>query len=84
MQTLTFFSKSANSLTTFILVMMLAASNFKYISHALSKIWGLPPEQVIANSSMLVKSIHPDDRSHVISNFENLLRSNRPEKFNSK
>jgi two-component system sensor histidine kinase VicK len=57
---------------------------FQYISPALSTIWGLPPEQVIADPSMLIKSIHPDDRSHVISNFENLFRSNRTEKFQFK
>ncbi len=54
---------------------------FLYISVAFSTIWGLPSEQVIADPSLLVETIHPDDRAYVISLYESLFKSNGQRKF---
>src|SRR5436305_1082807 len=59
-------------------------NKFQYISPALSTIWGLSPDQVISDPAILVKSIHPDDMSHVISSYEAVLSSDNKRKLDFK
>ncbi|NJR61926.1 MAG: PAS domain S-box protein [Cyanobacteria bacterium CRU_2_1] len=42
-------------------------SQLFYVSPALQKLWGLPPEQLYQNPHLWMDFIHPDDRDHILS-----------------
>ncbi|WP_235271426.1 PAS domain-containing protein [Halorubrum saccharovorum] len=47
---------------------------FDYISAGFEDIWGIPPEDVKDDISLLIDSIHPEDRDRVRENIERRRR----------
>jgi two-component system, OmpR family, sensor histidine kinase VicK len=46
---------------------------FTYLSNSFSRIWRRTPESVIANSQLILQTIHPDDRAYLATEYEELL-----------
>ncbi|WP_435069869.1 PAS domain-containing sensor histidine kinase [Haloplanus sp. C73] len=54
---------------------------FDYISAGFEDIWGIPPEEVEDDISVMLDSIHPDDRDRVRANIEASAQGLRDEAY---
>ncbi|WP_050032221.1 sensor histidine kinase [Halorubrum halophilum] len=54
---------------------------FDYISAGFEDIWGIPPEDVKDDISLLIDSIHPEDRDRVRANIEASAQGARDEAY---
>lgn len=53
-------------------------ASFDYVSEGVTPIYGLRPEQVIEDVSLLAALVHPDDRERVHDSFVRAMREMRP------
>ncbi|PAU84660.1 PAS domain-containing sensor histidine kinase [Halorubrum salipaludis] len=54
---------------------------FDYISAGFEDIWGIPPQEIKDDVSLLIDSIHPEDRDRVRENIEAAARGTRDEAY---
>lgn len=57
------------------------AQNFSYLNKSISKIWELSIDEIIANPTVLLNRIHPEDIAHVISCYQECLEDGKEKKY---